>query len=81
MDSWQDFVFLVSNEHELFLSESITNPIKANVHSFGSTLYNCVSYDDVGDNVVKLNLCWTLDVEHFMKGIAKGKSISAVDET
>ena len=51
---------------KLFLSTSITKPIKLYVHSFGSTLYNCVSDDAVHDNVVKLNWCWTLYVAHSM---------------
>ena len=42
------------------------NPIKAHVHSFVYALYNCVSDDAVGANVVKLNWCWTLDVANFM---------------
>ena len=51
---------------KLLLSASITNPINAHVHSFGYALYNCVSDDAVGENVFKLNWCWTLDVDHFM---------------
>ena len=66
---------------KLFLSASITKPIKAHVHSFGSALYNFVSDDAVGNNVVKLNCCCTLDVVHFMKGIVKGSNIFAIDET
>ena len=66
MDSQNDCVVLVSNEHEFFLSELITKPIKSHVHSFGPALYNCVSDDAVCDNVVKLNWCWTLDVARFM---------------
>ena len=52
--------------HMNFFPASITKPIKAHVHSFGSALYNCVSDDEVGDNVVKLNWCLTLDVAYFM---------------
>ena len=66
MDSWQDCVFLVSNEHDFFLLASITKPLKSHIHSFGSELYNCVIDYAVGNNVVKFNWCWTLDVAHFM---------------
>ena len=45
---------------------SITKPIKAHVHSIGSAMYDCVTDDSVGENVVKLNWFWTLDVAHFM---------------
>ena len=64
-----------------FLLTSITKPIKLHVHIFGSELYICVSYDAVGEYVVKLNWCWTLDVARFMQGIAKGKIVFAIDET
>ena len=66
MDSRKYFVFLFPMNMKLFLSTSITKPIKARVHSFESVLYNSVSDDAVGDNVVKLNWCWTLDVTHLM---------------
>ena len=66
MDSRQDCVLFASNEHDFFLLTSITKPIKAHVHSVGSALHNCVSDDIVGNNDVKLNWCWTLDVAHFI---------------
>ena len=66
MDIWKDFILLVSNEHELFLVISIMKPIKAHVCSFGYAMYNCVSDDYVGENVVRLKWCCTLDVAHFM---------------
>ena len=81
MDSRQDCVFLVSNEHEMFFVVTDHKSNKKHVHSFGSVLYNCVSDDAVGDNVVKFNWCWTLDVVHLMQGIKKGNSIFDVDET
>ena len=80
MDSWKDCIILTSNEHDFVLSTSTTNPIKAYVHSFGSALHNCVSDDAVSNNVVKLNWFWTLDVAHFMKGIAEGHIIFAIDK-
>ena len=55
MDSWKDCVLPVSNEYEVFLSESTMKPIKVHVHSFGYALCNCVSDDAVDDNVVKMN--------------------------
>ena len=55
MDIWKEFVFLVSNEHEIYLVTSITNTIKENIHSFGYALYNCVSDDTIGENFVELN--------------------------
>ena len=66
MNIHKGFVFLVSNELELFLLTSIMKLIKAHVRSFGYVLYNCGNDDDVGDNVVRFNLCCTLDETHFM---------------
>ena len=66
MDSQKDCVLLVSNEHAILFFDIDTKQLKVHVNYFGSALYNCVSDDDVGDYVVKLNWCWTLDVEHFM---------------
>ena len=57
------------------------SPIKAHVHRFGSAVYNCVSDDYIGDNVVKLKWFWDLDVAHFMQGIEKWHSVFAVHET
>ena len=66
VDSWQDYVFLVYNEHEIVLSTSITKPIKVHVHSFGYALDKICSDDAVGNDVFKLIFCWTLDVENFI---------------
>ena len=66
---------------KLFLSTSSTKPIKAHVHSFGSVLYNFFGDVAVGNNVVKLNWCWTLDVSHFMWIISKVHSSFSVDKT
>ena len=81
MDSWKDCIILASNEHDFVLSTSTTNPIKAYVHRFGSVLHNCVSDDTIDGNFAKLNWCWTLDVAHFMSGIANRHIIYAVDKT
>ena len=66
---------------KMFLSKSITKPKKAHVHSFGYEFYNNFSDDAVGENVVKLNWCWTLDMDHFMYGITNWNSIFAVYKT
>ena len=38
----------------LFMSRFITKTVKSYVRIFGSVLYNCVSYDAVGENVFNL---------------------------
>ena len=66
MGSRKDCVFLVSNEHEIVFVDIDHKANKLHVHIFGAVLYNCVSDDADGNNVVKLNCCWTLDVAHLM---------------
>ena len=66
---------------KLLFSASTTNQIKAHIRCFGYAMYNCARYDAIGENVVKFNWCWTLDMAYLMYGITKGHSIFAVDET
>ena len=66
MDCQKNVFYLLPMNMKLFLSKLITTPIKVHAHSFVSAVYNYVSDDTVGDNVVKLIWCWTLDVAHFM---------------
>ena len=66
MNSWQDCIFLVSDGHEIIFGDIDHEANKTRVYSFGSALYNYVSYDALGENVVRLNCCCTLDVAHFM---------------
>ena len=58
--------FLFPNDCKIVFFNIDHESKKAHVRRFGSVLYNCVSDDAVGDNVVKLNKCWNLDVKYLM---------------
>ena len=66
MDSGQDCIFLVSDEHEIIFGDIDHEANKLHVCSFGSALYNYGSDDFIDENVVRLKWCCTLDVAYFM---------------
>ena len=53
---------------ELALFDSITDPVKTHIHSFGSLLFYGVVDDAEGSGVISLDWCGWLGMVHFFEG-------------
>ena len=66
---------------ELFLPLSITNPVEAHIHCFGSALDYCVSEYANGTFVVELEWSGALGVANFGEGGSHGNGVFSVYES